>query len=596
MKSLAAAASFLVFCAGASAAEFEISESKITIPEGTVIKLSAPAASIEVDVLEVAGTIQTQGKAFGVYADVVSILGSGRILGFEPTLVPAAPPKKSPYTYPAATGVAPPNQLDGALYFPTPGGGFANGGAQGSDGSTGDNGIQGEVAPGHVSIVSRSMEVNGMIALRGQTGSQGGEGQEGQDGGRGAKGQNATCGKGNTTYYCYAGVIMSGPGGLGGLGGRGGVGGPGGSAIPLVLISLGKTADETRLKSEPGAGGQGGAPGRVGKIGAVGSAGDSCSATPNWGSAFGSCSMGGGQPFNKPLTDTRANKDLGRGDPGPVGSNVDWRQVVSNLAIPIRRARLRENVASFAFDMDGDVLAIVTAAIKIEIVGRMAVTIGEVRRKWNELSSPEQRRQFLAEMAPRLAEVGSLFERTKLGPDGLATLLTLTDDQARYLQNLDFALPALRSSFVEQKVKLIDRCQAVRSSVQAAEFDRPEAFFRRVLSFCDPNSFVWSSFVLDRKDIVVKTSYVSVPDPFKQYLTITHKPFDQSESVTLNGVEFRAARTTVRENRLDVAKLNSDAAKGKIIPYGALRFSVDRARESLMERLGALNADLEQLN
>jgi hypothetical protein len=102
--------------------------------------------------------------------------------------------------------------------------------------------------------------------------------------------------------------------------------------------------------------------------------------------------------------------------------------------------------------------------------------------------------------------------------------------------------------------------------------------------------------VLDREAIVVKTSYVSVPDPFKQYLTITPKPFEQGETITLNGVEFRAARLSVREHRLGIAKFASEAAKGKNIPYGAVSFSVDRARESLMERLGALNADLEQLN
>ncbi|MDQ1902374.1 hypothetical protein RAH32_18295 [Paracoccus sp. WLY502] len=582
---------FFIATSSSSSVAFEIehSRSKLHIPSGSKITLTSPT-TIEVDDFILEGELSTAGKLFKVSADSIYMGSSSALTAYLDTDAPAPPPKISSYTTAASSGAVPPEQLSDYYYI----GGTSEGGANGSDGRMGSEGLGGNVNPGPILITGRNIELSGKVDLKGQPGSLGGEGQDGQDGGMGGPGQNAACGRGNTTYYCYSGGKKSGPGGLGGLGGQGGKGGPGGSAVPFIVLALEKLTINAVPKSVPGSGGLGGGPGSRGIRGSAGAEGHSCSATPKWGSAFGSCSAGGGARTTVEIEDKRKTKDFGKGLDGADGDNVNWVSVLTDLNIEKPPDFLSANVASQLMATGGASSEIVMKAVTIEIIGRFAVTILELSETYSKIENDADRRKIEQEVSARLSVLAEKAEALSPSMTGISSLLQ-TSSQEAFLTKLSMMLPILRRDFTLQVASLKNSCNALRQSTEPYFGSQVQFYFPREFGLCTTADYSWLPFVLENSSITVGVRPIQVPDDLQPYIVIESTPIIGIDSgTTADGITIRETGENLakdlEENRDLLLRLN----RGEVVP-GTIRLSGRLKDETVSSMLSRLDSDLENL-
>lgn len=570
--------SLIVFALGLPAqssigGEYTFQTSRVGIPAGKSVTLNSDDA-LEVDMLQVDGEITLEGYSLRIDTSTLMIGDSGVIRGYSEKNVPNPPPPPPAFGFSAAPGKDAPAQ--GSAIYMGPGG--AGAGAMGTNGKDGDSGNPGNQHPGSLMLIAESLKFDGSVALVGQAGSVGQSGQDGQPGGTGGRGSDAYCWKDNTSTLCISGFVKSGPGGLGGFGGQGGPGGPGGAAAPIMLITYSNSVPNLeRISSQPGGGGDRGDPGNLGLSGSAGGPGMSCSATANWGSFFGACSMNGGPVTTKVLTDEREMPIYATGDKGITGPTADWNRDPTTAFLLSKGSKPQNGVLTLHIDLSDAIKASRHFALRVELAGRMATTLLRFRDEYK--AAPVDYRQslehqFQIELLPVITRAAGIIDLNQVV--SLIEGISSEPLSAR----IDAAIPLLRESFKSERKGLLSACTQIRSDIKRSLGDQSLGYFQRVLSWCSATQLTWLPFITGQQRVVFKTPDPIVGGQFQPYFTVVQTS-QESNSAQVGGTFVVTDSGDRRGDSQMVTRELVEYLQNHLAPSGRYLFSVARSREFL---------------
>lgn len=607
----------LLFTRNADAVDFQYVESVVSIPKGEVVHVTRDTL-LSADRIEIDGRIFTEGFAFRVESETLLIEAEGGIFGYAGTDLPAQPPQPAGFDLPASAGssVSPPSTSLDMFYA---NGHAAGSGHTGMDGRQGETGLTGQQTPGPVNVVAGKLIARGAIILHGQNGGTGGQGQDGQAGGQGGRAQDAHCSAGNVTYACYPGVTRSGLGGLGGRGGPGGTGGKGGNAIPLLVVTYlsretaspvqdwslsiapdaakpgdcivsskeAPTSASDNLITVPGTGGSSGPPGQPGKIGLAGPPGAPCSATPKWGSFWGSCSTTGGQRNSGVPTDDRGPLDP-CGKVGDSGDGAHWPDVSDKISM----GRQAPGASEIVIEVNGKehYSQIQKSAIALELVGRYAVSAQDALKEFSGIGGAPERGQYaqMVNMAFR-DTAATIADITQL--DNLGSLL-LSDAETDFRAQIQLSLGSAHEQFRMMKLRLVSECTAFRSEAVRAGVLDVEGITGRALALCHAENLAWLPFEKGAKTIQIRRSYNRIPDEFLKYTRSVSLKKPVETTVVEIGSKAVSVRSTSTETSLNAV---SGPKTGESSLPTISRLSVARTSGFLLQELAAIRSDARNL-